>query len=133
MRHKILLFSILTPFVLLLAACGGPTDENAELAALKDEKTQIEAKIAALEKEVGSPTPAAQRTKTVAIPEVTTTPFRHYIDLQGKVDAKDNVPVTSKMPGVLTRILVKNGDNVRQGQLLAQLDNNVMEKSLAEL
>ncbi|MCY7327213.1 MAG: efflux RND transporter periplasmic adaptor subunit [Saprospiraceae bacterium] len=49
------------------------------------------------------------------------------------MDAQDNVPVTARMPGVLTRILVKNGDNVRRGQLLAQLDNAVMEKSLAEL
>ena len=134
MKYKIFFpFSILSLLVLLLAACGGPADKNAELAGLKDEKAQIEAKIAALEKEVGSPVAAVQRTKTVALTEVSTATFRHYIDLQGKVDAKDNIPVTAKMPGVLTRVLVKNGDNVRKGQLLAQLDNNVMEKGLAEL
>ncbi len=135
MKHKTFFsFFTLSLFVALLAAsCGGPTDKNAELASLKDEKAALESKIAALEKEVGSPVAATQRTKTVALTEISTAPFRHYIDLQGKVDAKDNVPVTSKMPGVLTRVLVKNGDNVRQGQLLAQLDNNIMEKGLAEL
>ena len=134
MKHKILLpFITLTLLVVLLAACGKPQDKNAELATLKDQKSKLEARITALEKEVGATPGAAQRTKTVGLTEVTTAPFRHYIDLQGKVDAKDNVPVTAKMPGVLTRILVKNGDNVRRGQLLAQMDDNVMSSSLSEL
>ena len=134
MKHRTFLpFITLTLLVVLLAACGKPQDKNAELATLKDQKSKLEARIAALEKEVGATPGAAQRTKTVGLTEVTTAPFRHYIDLQGKVDAKDNVPVTAKMPGVLTRILVKNGDNVRRGQLLAQMDDNVMSSSLSEL
>ena len=134
MKHRTFLpFITLTLLVVLLAACGKPQDKNAELATLKDQKSKLEAQIAALEKEVGATPGAAQRTKTVGLTEVTTAPFRHYIDLQGKVDAKDNVPVTAKMPGVLTRILVKNGDNVRRGQLLAQMDDNVMSSSLSEL
>jgi len=135
MKHKIFFsFFTLTLSAILLTACGGgPKDKNAELAALKDQKSKIEAQISALEKETGATPAAAQRIKTVGLTEVTTAPFKHYIDLQGKVDAQDNVPVTSRMPGVLTRILVKNGDNVRKGQLLAQLDNDVMEKSMAEL
>ena len=134
MKHRTFLpFITLTLLVVLLAACGKPQDKNAELATLKDQKSKLEARITALEKEVGATPGAAQRTKTVGLTEVTTAPFRHYIDLQGKVDAKDNVPVTAKMPGVLTRILVKNGDNVRRGQLLAQMDDNVMSSSLSEL
>ncbi|MEO6038151.1 MAG: efflux RND transporter periplasmic adaptor subunit, partial [Saprospiraceae bacterium] len=135
MTHKTFLpLATLTLAILLLSACGGgQKDPAARLAALKEQKTQLEVQIAALEKEVGTTSPAAQRVKTVGLSEVITGPFRHYIDLQGKVDAKDNVPVTAKMPGVLTRILVKNGDNVRQGQLLAQLDDNVMGKNLSEL
>ena len=134
MKHRTFLpFITLTLLVVLLAACGKPQDKNAELASLKDQKSKLEAQIAVLEKEVGATPGAAQRTKTVGLTEVTTAPFRHYIDLQGKVDAKDNVPVTAKMPGVLTRILVKNGDNVRRGQLLAQMDDNVMSSSLSEL
>ncbi len=119
---------------LLFSACGNSTkDPASELASLKDEKSKIEAKIADLEKQVGPTQPAAQRVKTVGLTEVNSATFRHYIDLQGRVDAKDNVPVTSKVPGVLTRILVKNGDNVRKGQLLAQQDNSVLAKSLSEL
>ncbi len=120
--------------LVLFAACGGqqPKDKAAQLAALKDQKTQIEAQIAQLEKEVGAG-PAVQHVHTVGLTELQPGMFRHYIDLQGKVDAEDNVPVTAKMPGTLTKILVKNGDLVKKGQLLAQIDDDVMLKGLAEL
>ena len=134
MKHSTFLPSItLTLAIVLLSACGAKKDPASELASLKDEKSKIEAQIADLEKQVGPTQPATQRVKTVGLTEVNSGAFRHYIDLQGRVDAKDNVPVTAKVPGVLTRILVKNGDNVRKGQLLAQLDNSVLAKNLSEL
>ena len=120
--------------LVLFAACGGQQskDKAAQLAALKDQKTQIEAQIAQLEKEVGTG-PAVQHIHTVGLTELQPGMFHHYIDLQGKVDAEDNVPVTAKMPGTLTKILVKNGDLVKKGQLLAQIDDDVMLKGLSEL
>ena len=118
----------------MLSACGSKSlDKAAQLAALKDQKAKIEAEIAALEKETGATGGSAQRIKTVGLNEVATGIFRHYIDLQGRVDAEENVPVTTKMPGTLTRILVKNGDAVNKGQLLAQVDDGIMLKNLAEL
>ncbi len=117
----------------LLSACGSKSlDKTAQLAALKDQKAKIEAEIAALEKEIGA-TGNVQRVKTVGLTELTTGTFRHYIDLQGKVDAEENVPATAKMPGTLTSILVKNGDLVKKGQLLAVIDDGVMLKQVAEL
>lgn len=118
----------------LLVACGQqPKDKPAELAALKEQKAQLEAKITQLEKEIGATTGTAQRVHMVGIAELQPQTFRHYIDLQGKVDAEDNVPVTAKMPGTLTKVLVKNGDFVKKGQLIARIDDDVMQKGLAEL
>lgn len=37
------------------------------------------------------------------------------------------------MPGTLKRVYVKNGDDVRRGQLLAEIEDNILQKSLAEL
>lgn len=135
MKNKDLLqILIFGTVVALLSSCGGGTPDPAvQLAALKDQKAQIEAEIAALEKVVGNTNGAERRVKVVGLSEMNPTVFRHYIDLQGRVDAEENVAVTAKMPGTLTRVLVKNGDQVKKGQLLAQVDDGVMLKSLAEL
>lgn len=121
--------------ILLLASCGGggSKDPATELAALKGQKAKLDTQIAELEKQVNAANPAVKKVKTVGLSEITIAPFKHYIDLQGKVDADESVMATAKMPGSLKRVLVKNGDNVRQGQLIAEVDDAVMVKSLAEL
>lgn len=120
--------------ILLLSACGGgSSDPAAQLAALKDQKAQLDSQISALEKQLGTANGPAIRIKTIGVTEVNTGIFRHYIDLQGKVDADESVTATSKMPGALKRVYVKNGDEVRKGQLLAEIEDNVLQKSLAEM
>lgn len=135
MKNKNLLQVLALGWALvMLSSCGSKSlDKAAQLAALKDQKAKLEAEIATLEKEVGGADGNVQRIKTVGLTEVSTGVFRHYIDLQGRVDAEENVSVTAKMPGTLTRILVKNGDIVKKGQLLAQIDDGVLMKSMAEL
>lgn len=125
-------FSLLF-LALFFSACGGSPDKAAQLAALKDQKTALEAEISKLEKEIGTTAEAPQRIRTVGLTELQPQTFRHLIDLQGHIDAEENVPVTAKMPGTLTRVLVKNGSFVKKGQLLAQLDDGVMLKSISEL
>lgn len=134
-NKKLLQFTSIALMITVLAACGGggPKDPAAELAALKDQKAKLDVQIADLEKQVSATNPAVKKVKTVGLAELTTAPFRHYIDLQGKVDADQSVMATAKMPGALKRVLVKNGDNVRQGQLIAEVDDAVLLKTLAEL
>lgn len=125
--------SALAGFLLFLLACGNqPKDPAAQLAKLKEQKAQIEAQITQLEKEAGVGA-AEQRIRTVGLTELKPQIFRHFIDLQGKIEAEESVQATAKMPGALTRVLVKNGDAVRKGQLLAQIDDQIMQKSKAEL
>ena len=124
--------------ILMLAfifACNqsAPDDPVAKLAALKDQKAKIEAEINALEKELTETGVIERPNQLVSITALTAAPFHHYIDLQGRVDADESVAVTSKMPGALTRIYIKNGDVVRRGQLLAEIEDGVLLKNLAEL
>jgi membrane fusion protein (multidrug efflux system) len=134
-NKNLLQFTSIALMITVLAACGGggSKDPATELAALKDQKAKLDVQIADLEKQVSATNPAVKKVKTVGLSELTTAPFRHYIDLQGKVDADQSVMATAKMPGALKRVLVKNGDNVRQGQLIAEVDDAVLLKSLAEL
>lgn len=120
---------------LFVMACGGNKsgDPAAELATLKGEKTKIEARIAELEKQMGAATPVARRVRTVGVTEVATTAFKHFIDLQGKVSADESVMATARMPGSLRRVYVDNGSVVRKGQLLAEVDDALLVKGMAEL
>ncbi len=134
MIHKNLFqFTSLALAIVLFSACGGQKDPAKELASLKDQKSKLDIRITELEKEVIASNPAVKRIKTVGLTEINIAPFYHYIDLQGKVDAEESVMATAKMPGALKRVLVKNGDNVRQGQLIAEVDDALLLKSLAEL
>lgn len=134
-NKNLLQFTSIALMIIVLAACGGggPKDPATELAALKDQKAKLDIQIADLEKQVNANNPAVKKVRTVGLAEISIAPFRHYIDLQGKVDADQSVMATAKMPGALKRVLVKNGDNVRQGQLIAEVDDAVMLKTLAEL
>jgi RND family efflux transporter MFP subunit len=59
--------------------------------------------------------------------------FEHFIDVQGSVDARENVNVSARVPGVITAIYVKEGQQVKQGQTLAQVDDQVLKANMAEL
>jgi RND family efflux transporter MFP subunit len=133
MKNTILPLSALLLSLLFLAACGAPSEnDEAKLKRLVAQRATLEAEIAELQKTVNAGN-GNLRIKIVGLDAVDAQNFRHYIDLQGKIEAENNVPVTSKMPGALTRVLVKNGDMVSKGQLLAQIDDNVMQRSLSEM
>lgn len=136
MNHiKFLTLASIGLSIVLLSACGGggAKDPAAQLAKLKEDKAALDAQITALEKEIGTASGQPARVKTIGLTEVKTGVYRHFIDLQGKVDAEESIPATAKMPGTLKRVYVKNGDDVRRGQLLAEIEDNILQKSLAEL
>lgn len=125
---------ILLGLFVVPAACNQePKDPTARLEYWRAKRDESQAKVAELEKELGAGNGAQQRVRTVSLMSVEIDTFRHFIDLQGRVEAENNVPVTAKMPGVLTQVYVRNGDNVRKGQVLAQLDADIMRSGLTEL
>jgi RND family efflux transporter MFP subunit len=118
---------------IVLAACGGGgEDKSAKLQSLKQEKAKLEQEIAKLEKEVGK-TDTLQKVKTVTLATLNDTTFQHYIDVQGSVDAREDVNVFAKVPGVVTAISVKEGQAVRKGQVLGQVDDQLARAGIEEL
>jgi membrane fusion protein (multidrug efflux system) len=121
------------PAILLLAACSKPTGKEAkkaELAGLKKQQTELAAKITKLQAEIG--TTDTVKSTDVAVVEVKPTAFTNYIDLQGSIDAKDNVMAYPQAPGAITAIYVKAGDHVSAGETLVQLDNSVLKQNIAQ-
>ena len=121
------------PVILLLAACSKPTGKDAqkaELADLKKQQAEIASKIQKLQAALGT----QDSVKSTDVGEITVkpAPFTNYIDLQGTIDAKDNVQATPQAQGVITAINVKVGDHVRAGETLVQLDNSVLKQNIAQ-
>jgi len=71
--------------------------------------------------------------KTVEITPLVAHTFNNYIDVQGKVDADENIAVNAEMAGTVSKINVKVGDEVSPGQVLAELDAKAMQQGMAEL
>jgi len=119
---------------IILVACGGTKNPKAELDQLKKEREALEAKIALLEEEVAKTdtTGADKVTEVVGMP-VTTSTFKSYIEVQGRVDADESVSITTEMPGTITKINVKVGDRVSKGQVLAETDVRAQTQQLAAL
>jgi len=133
MKNKIIYLSIIA----LFTACGGgsPDKNKEDLEKLKKQKTELETKIAALEEAVEK---ADTSKKDVKIIEVTTMPvnaqtFKTYIEVQGHIDADENVSLSSEMPGTITKVNVKVGDAVSKGQVLAETDARVYYQQIADL
>ena len=69
----------------------------------------------------------------VSTSEVRPTRFEHYLELQGDVQTKKNILLYPEMAGTLIRVLVREGDAVRKGQVLARIDDGGMASGLEQL
>ena len=134
MNTKIII-SLLS-IAIVLYSCGGSTDKTVQLEELKKKEAEIKAQIAALEKEIGSDNKTEtsnQKSKYVSIKKLSAKIFIAYIDVQGKVDAEDNIVISSEMPGTITKIHVRAGDTVKKGDVLAETDDAALRKNIDAL
>ena len=131
---KLMYISKITASILLgaalLASCG-TKDKNAELNDLKAKRSELDGKIAELEKELGVTN--APKTRKVMTTDVATAPFKHCVEIQGTVDAENIIVVAPQIPGLVTKIYVQEGDAVQVGQLLAETDNSAYAAQIAAI
>jgi len=118
--------------VILLSSCGNkPKDQKTELEDLKKERTEINNKIAVLEAAIGAKT--VVQVNDVAVMEIKQGLFKSYVEVQGRIDAEENVQVNPEMPGIVTVVNVKIGQNVSRGQVLAQISDLILRQNMAQL
>ena len=129
MKKLIIIISILFSIV----ACKSG-DKKAELAKLISKRDKITEQINVLQTELANEKGDTNaRIPVVGIAEVKTQEFNHFIEVQGKIDGEDNVTVAPRMSGSITKVFVKEGDVVKAGQILAQIDDAVLRQSIDEV
>ncbi|WP_460638152.1 efflux RND transporter periplasmic adaptor subunit [Larkinella harenae] len=107
-----------------------------ELADLKAQQTELAGKIRTLEAEVSKLDPnqvVQTKVKDVTVAPLAATTFKHFVELQGTIDAKNNVQVSPKAGGPVTAVYVKEGDAVKAGTVLAKIDDQILRESLEEI
>lgn len=128
--------------LVLAVACGstgGGEDDLAgkqkELDKSRKELADLKQKIAKLEEEIkemnGGETDVVR--KPVRIDTISLTNYQHPVEIQGTVESKGNITVSAEAGGVLKSIPVDEGQQVSKGQLIAKLDDAILQNSLKEL
>jgi membrane fusion protein (multidrug efflux system) len=116
---------------------GTLSDKKAELQKLKEEQKKLAGQVAALEAEIAKADPKSSvaTAKLVTVMSLTTQPFSHYIELQGKVDAQNisYVAPPNGQGGVVKSLYVKQGQFVKKGQVLARLDDQMIRQQIEPL
>jgi membrane fusion protein (multidrug efflux system) len=127
-------FGFAAAVLVLLASCGGEKetkDAKGQLAKLKAEQKKLQAQIVELEAKAGPS--KGSRKVPVYITPMSPTVFNNYIDVQGKVDVDEIVNAIPETPGIINAILVRPGQYVRKGQVVATLRAESVDKGIAEL
>jgi membrane fusion protein, multidrug efflux system len=123
----------------LLAACSAASpddDKKARLGKLKEQQASITKEIQKLESEIVAESPdsaTSVRAKDVAVTELKPQTFDHYVQTQGYVESENNILVSAESMGVVTKVLVTEGQQVSRGQTLAQIDNSVIMRSVESM
>lgn len=98
---------VLLALFLLITACGnGNQDENGENGST--------------------------RVVPVYVQELQLSTFKHYVSVQGDVESDKTIMITPKTSATVEEILVRAGDEVKQGDVLARLDGEITRSQLQQ-
>ena len=121
-----------------LVACGSP-ETMGTMEELKAEKSRLAASrdsIDALISKVDMELALLDTNKVydmVTALDVQPQMFNHFFEVFGQVKADKSINLYTTASGKVKKIHVKNGQQVKKGQLLLSLDTDIMTSSLREL
>lgn len=122
----------------LLTACGGkPAGEvarkRAERDSLKTAYEQLGKHIKEVEDWLAlNDSTVGRNLPLVSAQTLVPGPYTHYIDVHGVVKADESAALYAMAGGRVATIRVKAGDRVRQGQVLMTMDNDMVQKQIAQ-
>ena len=125
--------------VVLLSACTPDTDGL--LGKLETEKDsliavnkEISARIGEIDKQIIElDSTYYDRLSLVTYMEIKEEDFAHYFNIHGVVESDKTSILLPESAGIIKKLKVKEGDRVKAGQTLAQLDAAMINSQIAEL
>jgi RND family efflux transporter MFP subunit len=132
MKKLIIIFGITS--VIISCSSGTSGDKQKQLDTFKKQEMELKAKIAKLESEIGATDSTNKmKSKVVSVTEMKPQSFNHYIEVQAKVEGDEDITVSAQSMGTVTGVLVRAGDRVTKGQVMASVDDRTIRQSLESL
>ncbi len=104
------------------------------LAEKKEELKLIEEEINKLSDKIAELDPSLQeKSKLVDTTIMNARDFTRYINIQGAVEADDPVNAVSEIAGRIKSLVVKEGDFVKKGNIIATIDVESIDKQIDEI
>ena len=132
-------YGIFAVILLFLASCSNnqETEQSIrdQITSYKKETSILNQKIADLEKKLSDLKPDGNPGDKIPVEVITVAnePFNHYIEVSGTAEAVKEAYISPEVGGQIREIYVNEGDNVVKGQLLARLNTEMTESSIADL
>nr|NQU92141.1 efflux RND transporter periplasmic adaptor subunit [Bacteroidota bacterium] len=121
---------------LVIYSCSGTVDDMARLQELKKQRDNLDKEIRVIEQKItaeGKAIDPPSKVPAVVGQKMEPELFSHFIEVRGNVESDNNIFVPALRPYVVKRILVNEGDQVKKGQLLAELDNESITQTIKEI
>ena len=136
MNKTFLLFATVAAAAASCTSNDSASGDVAQLTARRDSLASIVAKaegeLSQIDLELASLDTTAQW-NTVTILAAGSSAFQHDFDIYGTVKSDQSVTLYPESAGRIQRVLVRSGQKVSAGQVLVELDNSVIQSSLAEI
>ncbi len=129
---------ILLILSLIIISCNEKPQLPSSIQGLNSKKIILKTQIDSLSNQLKIVEKALSRLDTTRrVPAVTAfvavkKDFSQFVEVQGVVKSDKNVKIHSEAGGIISHIYVKEGQQVRKGQKLAQLDASVINNSIAQ-
>lgn len=124
--------------IMILASCSSGTAENddlkskqTQLSEYKQQVHELELKISKLQKEIKAH--AKLEYIEVVTSKIEANKFEHFIEVTGSVEADQELNVSPEGSGQIIDILVKEGQRVSAGTVLAILNSEPIDRNIEEL
>jgi len=135
MKAKLLISIIVLGIGLM--ACNSMSEKEKlqkELDKKKLEYSDLKLEINELQNKLESiDTTTRERGIAVNTDKLEMVTFKHFFDVNSSFEAVNYAYISPETSGQLKHILVKEGDHVKKGQLLAKLNTAIIENSIAEI
>lgn len=129
---------------LTILSCGGGSEDKSidsviatgDLDAIKLKRNELaasyEERVKLLDEAIAK-LDTIEKVSLITTIQAKDTLFNHFVELQGSVDTKENIIINAEYSGTLLSVLVKEGQKVKKGQLLAKIDDGGLSAQLSQL